>query len=114
MTEEEIIEERSRNIFKLLCEKRYGDIEAITHGVRLSGNDIRDAISEYGKEICAPPEGEEVYLDIIKVKSSFAPTYSVVFNLWTLQEGPSDLAVEMTIRINSNDASIEIDNIHVR
>jgi hypothetical protein len=48
------------------------------------------------------------------VTNATEPTWSVRFDLWTVEEGRSDLSIEMTlIDRGDRDLAVEIDNVHV-
>jgi hypothetical protein len=92
----------------------FRSVEARSRGVRLSADSIRQAVMDYGKTLVMPPDSAFSDVDSIRVLGADRPTWSVRFDLWTQEEGRSDLSLECTI-IESHDGSvdIEIDNIHV-
>jgi hypothetical protein len=92
----------------------HGAIEARSAGLRLSADSIRRALVEYGRTLIMPPESAFENADVIPVSNADRPTWSVRFELWTEEEGRSDLSIEFTIA-DRGDAllDLEVDNVHV-
>lgn len=108
------IEATSRKILAMLANRRYEKIDSVTGGIRLTGNEIKNIIDSYGVDVTLPPDGESLDLDIVELYGDDSPKrYSVVFNVWTEQEGKSDMSVELSF-IFGKEMSVEIDNVHVR
>lgn len=82
-------------------------------GVRLSAESIRIAIKDYGGALVVPPDSAFAELDAIRIRDSDPPRWSIRFDLWTEQEGRSDLTLEMTVEHGPQGPKIELDNIHV-
>jgi hypothetical protein len=82
---------------------------------RLTSEDLRTIIRDYGRKLVSPPA--EVYnkLDAIQVKDASVPTWSVRAPLWTKEEGRSDLTLELTIivMLGSGPPSIALDDLRV-
>jgi hypothetical protein len=92
----------------------YVSIERRSRGVRLSANLMREAIAQYGRTLSMPPEDSFRNLDVISVQSADVPTWSIRFDLWTVEQGRSDLSLECTVSDHSGeDLDLEIDNLHV-
>lgn len=101
-------------ILTLFFKKDYRALEELTNGVRLSKEDIEMAINDYDAIIIMPPSSVYENLDIIEIQNSNPKAWSVRFDLWTEEEGESDLSLELTfIESNHELYNIEIDNIHV-
>jgi hypothetical protein len=97
-----------------LVAQDYEAIERFTAGVRLSANVVRRAVSEYGHTLVMPPDSVLNQLDVIEVKGSLPKTWSVRIDLWTAEEGRSDLSLECTlIDRPGNLLAVEVDNVHV-
>ena len=95
-----------------------GDFKAVaaeTNSTRLSAEQMERAIRTYGRTLTSPPSSSFENLDVVRVMAVSEPTWSVRFNLWTLEEGRSDLSLEctMSIRPKAECAAIQIDGIHV-
>ncbi|MBN2569090.1 MAG: hypothetical protein JXB42_06635 [Deltaproteobacteria bacterium] len=102
-----------QNIVQLLVNEEFQKIETLTAGIRLSANEIRTAIYEYGCTLILPPPSEYKTLDIIRIKDETASSWSVRMNLWTQEEGKSDLSIELTIKEEDGVSVVEFDDIHV-
>lgn len=107
------IEATSRKILVMLANRRYEKIDSVTGGIRLTGNEIKNIIDSYGVDVTLPPDGGSLDLDIVELYGDSPKRYSVLFNVWTAQEGKSDLSVELSF-IFGKEMSVEIDNVHVR
>lgn len=91
----------------------YRAIQARSAGVRLSADMMRQAIDAYGRSLIVPPEIAFSNFDIVRVTNADEPTFSIGFDLWTVEEGRSDLTLECTIIETEEMLQIEIDGIHV-
>lgn len=97
----------------LLVEKEYSEIATLTKNQRLTEAQISEAIIEYGRTLVSPPYSFHERINIVPIINSAPTRWSVDFPLWTLEEGESDLSVELTCIDNENDIfEIEMDNIH--
>jgi hypothetical protein len=92
----------------------YAAIERATHGVRLSESLMQQAVAEYGRTLVIPPDSALDQLDVIEIDRSNPRAWSVRVDLWTLEEGRSDLSLECTLIDRPGDLLVvEIDNLHV-
>ena len=102
-----------RQVLELLVAKKYQELEVRTAGVRLSAREISNAVAEYGATLVRPPDDAVKALDAIRIQGSDPEAWSVRFDLWTKQEGASDLSMELTIKKGNPEPVIEFDNLHV-
>jgi hypothetical protein len=92
----------------------YASIERTTRGVRLSAALLRQAVVDYGRTLVMPPASSLDQLDVIEVAGSTPRTWSVRVDLWTAEEGRSDLSLECTLIDRAGDLlGVEVDNLHV-
>lgn len=106
-------EETIKNIYSLLLDGKYQRIESLTDGIRLSAQEIAKAIRDYGRTLAPYPK--TVGFDVIKIEKADSKVWSVVAPIYTLEEGLSDLSMELTIIKNGPESfKVELDNIHVR
>lgn len=92
----------------------YGAIEQFTTGVRLSAGLLRQAVSDYGRTLVMPPASALDQLDVIEISGSSPRAWSVRVDLWTAEEGRSDLSLECTLIDRQDDLlKVEVDNLHV-
>ena len=101
-----------RRILAGFVAEDYTAVERMTCGIRLSSGQIRDAIEDYGGTVVAPPAEALDELDVIEVQGSSPRRWSVRFDLWTEEEGKSDLTMELTVE-QGTPVKIELDNLHV-
>ncbi|WEX87116.1 hypothetical protein PZN02_003472 [Sinorhizobium garamanticum] len=102
-----------RQVVAWLVARDFVAVEARSRGVRLSAEQMRQAIEEYGRTPVMPPDDAFLDIDAIALTNSDARVWSVRFDLWTHEEGRSDLSLECTIVIDNGTLDIEVDNIHV-
>ena len=103
-----------REIVALLARGDYYALEQLSSGVRLSASELAQAVREYPATLCQPPSPAAAPLDVVAVRGAVVPTWSVVVPLWTLEEGRSDLSLELTIRhLEGAGYAFEIDDLHV-
>lgn len=91
-----------------------GDYESIMERCGyslLDGDDLRLAVAEYGRTIVAPP-ADYTFLRTCELRARAVPTWHVEADLWTKEEGRSDLTLEMTIEFEPSGPVIGINNLH--
>jgi hypothetical protein len=103
-----------REIVGLLVRGEYSKLETLSGGVRLSAADVARAVQDYGVQLALPPKEREPALEVVPVLNSEPPRWSVHVPLWSVQEGPSDLTLELSILERSEGHyQVEIDDLHV-
>lgn len=102
-----------KQVITWLVSGDYLAVEACSRGVRLSADMMRQAIEEYGRSLIVPPDAVFSDIDIIRVTNADVPTFSIRLDLWTIEEGRSDLTLECTVIDKAGVFEIEIDDIHV-
>ncbi len=105
----------TKDVVLHLVNQKYQEIEKKSSGVRLTADEISRGISDYNSELIMPPEADfEDSMDVIEIMNSNPRAWSVRYNLWTKEEGRSDLTIELTLIDNEgNNWIVEVDNIHV-
>ena len=103
-----------RSIVRMLVARDYAGIERATDGRRLTAEQVANAVTEYGRTLVMPPERTFQSLDAVAVTGPGPRRWSVRFDLWTAQEGRSDLTLELTI-VERGDGGVfvEVDDLHV-
>ncbi|MDM8009222.1 MAG: hypothetical protein QUV05_24025 [Phycisphaerae bacterium] len=102
-----------KSVVDLLVAGRYAELERLTAGTRLSADDMAGAIRQYGRVLVTPPEEAYEDLDAVQVRNASPPRWSVRMSLWTVEEGRSDLSLELTVAESGDGYLIEVDDIHV-
>lgn len=103
-----------RQVLQWLVEGDFIAIEQYTHGVRLSASLLEQAVADYGQTLLMPPISAFDQLDVVRVSGAEPSAWSVRIDLWTAEEGRSDLTLECTV-IDGPGAllAVEVDNLHV-
>ena len=96
----------------LTCEDYELAVEYCTIS-RLSSDDLRNVIREYGRNLAPPPQDAYDNLDTVQVEGAAVPTWSVRVPLWTKEEGRSDLTLELTIALGPGVPSVELEDLLV-
>ena len=109
----ELVQTAIREIVSLICAREFE--AALQHCAisRLTASDIQAVIDDYGRTPANPPIGAEQFDDVVNVEGRLDPTWSVRTPLWTLEEGRSDLTLELTVTQRADGLSIEIDDLGV-
>ncbi|HEX6533454.1 MAG TPA: hypothetical protein VF041_02585 [Gemmatimonadaceae bacterium] len=101
-----------REIVALLARGAYDAIERRSAGIRLSAAELEEAVARYGRRLTVPPADAEPPLDVVPHDDGGG--WSVDVPLWTVEEGRSDLTLQLTVRRGEKgDHRIEIDDLHV-
>jgi len=101
-------------ILELLVKGQYDKVIDLDVGSYLTVADLCIAIHEYGRHLTMPPIVDIEQMSIVRVEGSKPKRWHVALDLWTIEEGRSDLTLELTL-INSPGSYylVELDNIHV-
>ncbi|NJM92039.1 MAG: hypothetical protein HC861_04815 [Rhodospirillaceae bacterium] len=92
-----------------------GDYESIMERCGyslLDGDDLWIAVEQYGRTVVAPP-ADYRFLRACELKGRAVPTWHVDADVWTDEEGRSDLTLEMTIEFEPSGPVIGINSLHV-
>jgi hypothetical protein len=108
-----MIENTVRYVYTLLLSKNYEDLEIFTNSNRLRADEIKESVEEYGRQLIPYPE--KIELDVIEVSGSSPQEWNVVAPIYTVEEGISDLSIELSLEENDEPIfKTELDNIRVR
>ena len=100
-------------VMELLVAAKYAELEKLTHSIRLTANEMANAIADYGRKLILPPQDGYSLMNVIEFKDAYPKRWSIIMPLWTKEEGRSDLTLEMTAMEYDGSFSIELDDIHV-
>ena len=101
-------------LVEMLVAGDYDGLERVSRGRRLTAEQLRQAVEEYGRELRMPPEVVFDNLDVNEIEGAIPRASWVLVDLWTVEEGRSDLTLE--IRLTDTGGKLydfEIDNLHV-
>ena len=102
----------ARHVTRLLVERRFGELEEASNGVRLSASEMEEAVEDAGRPLVMPPELSWNTINATAIRN-WPGAYSVKIDLWT-SIGRSDLFVELTVHTKNGKPVIEVDDIGVR
>lgn len=108
------IETAVRVVVDLLANREYLTVERVTHGRRLSAEQIEGAVAEYGRTLVKPGDGWWEEVTITPIDAGTEPSFHVAAPVWTLEEGRSDLTLEL--RLTASEPEIyttEVLSLHV-
>jgi hypothetical protein len=93
-----------------------GDYEAVLNrcsASRLTSDALRQVIENYGRTFIEPPPTAYTRLDAVAVRNAIQPTWSVRAQLWSQEEGRSDLTLEVTIIRDDDCWEVHLEDLHV-
>ena len=108
------IRDTVHRLAEMLVAGDYDSIEEATRGRRLTAEQLRQAVEEYDRELQMPPEVVFHNLDVNEIEGAIPRAAWVLVDLWTVEEGRSDLTLEIRITDTGGELyDIEINNLHV-
>jgi predicted ABC-type ATPase len=129
-----------KRIVGLLVQKRFDDIDLLTHKVQCDARTLMHWVDDIGWTLVQPPD--EAFLDIeyspydsddavcntapfpvghprnsmhvFEQLDSTGRQLAVDFDVWTLEEGRSDFTLQLTLRLNKEGSfEVTVENLHV-
>ena len=100
------------DLLVLLADGDYDSIMERCGSSGMTGDELQTAIRDYGRKVIAPP-ADYAYINTYKRKAKAVPTWHVDADLWTEEEGRSDLTLSVTIAFEPSGPTIRLDNLHV-
>lgn len=110
---------RERNVaverfVQLLAAGDFDDLARLAPGSRISAEQMRLAVAQYGRRLVPLPPSASGLIDYVAVQGAEPDQWSVVVPLFTAEEGRSDLTLELTMRaLPSGGYGVQVDDIHV-
>jgi len=101
-----------RDVVHELVVGNFAKLEADGRAGRLSAKDLQQVLEEYGRTFIDVPDEAFEIGDAYPVENE-KDTWAVDLDLWTLEEGRSDLTLTMTVRETDKGIMIEIDDCHM-
>jgi hypothetical protein len=107
-----------RRAVSCLVDRKYVELEILTHGARWPAVEMARAIVEYGRTLREPPLALFDDMDVVDVTAAHVKPgsrkWSIRVPLWTVEEGRSDLSLELSVTVTTGGSvEIELDDIHV-
>lgn len=113
MSADLVLRSTATEIVSHLVREDYVSVVGRCSKSRLTSDDLRASILGYGRRLVPPPPDAYKTLDAVRVKGTAIPTWSVRVPLWTIEEGRSDLTLDLTIGIIGGRPTVELDDLHV-
>ena len=108
------IRDTVHHVVGMLVAGDYAGVEGASRGRRLTAEQLRQAVEEYGRELRMPPELVFDNLDVVEIEDATPRAWSVLVDLWTVEEGQSDLTLELLLTDTGGELyDIEIYDLHV-
>lgn len=101
-----------QNLLNELVDGNYLLLEKDGRAGRLTANEIEKALEDYGQIITNVPEQSLKSLEGILVDGP-DELWSVDVDLWTIEQGQSDLTLSLWVRVNEGRVTIQIIDLHV-
>ena len=102
------------HLVEMLVASDFDGLEEASRGRRLTADQLRQAVEEYGRELRMPPEAIFDDLEVHGIEGSIPRAWWTLVDLWTVEEGRSDLTLEIRLtEARGNLYDIEIQNLHV-
>lgn len=95
-----------------LAAGRFDEIERDGRAGRCAGADLERAIAEYGRTLLPLPDDAHAHIDVIQFDHD-PMGCAVDVELWTVQEGRSDLTLSLHAWKESSGYRLEITGLHV-
>lgn len=102
-----------RELINRLANGEYDALLDQCSASRLTVDDIRQVIDDYGRTFVEPPPSVYHNLDAVAVRDARQPTWSVRAPLWSKEEGRSDLTLEVTVIHDGDRWHVELEDLHV-
>lgn len=111
-----MFEEQIRSIvidlLVLLADGDYQSIMERCGGSGVTSDELQKVIRDYGRKVIAPP-ADYACINVYAREAATVPTWAVEADLWTEEEGRSDLTLSLIIAFGPSGPAIRLDNLHV-
>ena len=101
-------------IVDALAKEQYERVVAMAPTSRVNAAELHIAVTEYGRKLVPIPEHEWSRIDYTAIAGSQPQSWFVVAPVFTVEEGLSDLSLELTLTAGENGKyGVEINGLHV-
>jgi hypothetical protein len=102
------------HVIRLLVARDYEALLLFAPSPGINANDLRSAAAQYFAQLIFPPIALEQLMNVVEVLNLQPKTWYVGIDMWTQEEGRSDLTLEMHFQEAAGDFySVKIDGLHV-
>ena len=103
-----------RGVVERLVRGEYREAVAQCDTSRLTADELRAIVLDYGRTLTTPPADAWEHLDAVRINDASRRAWSVRVPLWTREEGRSDLTIEMTVVLDAVGLPrVELVDLHV-
>lgn len=95
-----------------LIKGNFAKLEADGRAGRLSAEDLKSVLTDYNRTFIPLPESEFDTMEMFPRVKSDGHTWGVDLDLFTEEEGRSDLTLQLTVRDAGEVIVTEIDDLH--
>lgn len=96
-----------------LAAGNYGDLERDGRAGRLTAEDLRRVIADYGATLIPlPDDAFEVGGNAYPIEGSDPPEWAIDQHLWTKEEGRSDLTLQVDVKFAGTEYRLEVTDLH--
>src|SRR5262245_58201790 len=109
------LERTINRVLRLIMDRDYAGLEALSRGQRLPAEEIRTGLEEYPATFVIPPDHRlDDVINVLEIAQPGPKRYAVDLDLWSAEEGRSDLTVRLTLADRGEEYyEVEIDGIEV-
>jgi hypothetical protein len=101
-----------RSVVDALVTQNYAALEADGRAGRVGAAGLEQAIARYGRRLVPLPEAA-FEASMAYQHDAQRSHWAVDLDLWTAEEGRSDLTLSATVVEDGDDVRVEIDDLHV-
>ena len=102
-----------KDLVNELIKGNFAKLEADGRAGRLSAQDLKNRLSEYGRTFITLPDVAFDQGDTYTLMDGDGKSWGIDLDLWTAEEGRSDLTLQLTVRDTGTAIVAEIDDLHV-
>jgi hypothetical protein len=101
-----------REVVRELAAGNYEGLEADGRAGRLTAGALREAVGQYGRTLVELPDEGLQYVWVYPQQGR-ENVWRVDVDLWTAEEGRSDLTLSLLVERTGEGVRVEIENLHV-
>jgi hypothetical protein len=102
-----------KDLVNELINGNYAKLEADGRAGRLTAQDLKNRLTEYGRTFIPLPDAAFDQGDTYTLVDGDGKSYGVDLDLWTTEEGKSDLTLQLTVRDTGTAIVPQIDDLQV-
>ncbi len=96
-----------------LVARRYQELEVDGRAGRVTADELREAVDRYGRTLREPGDEELAQSVHAYPLDASRVDFAVDVDLWTVEEGQSDLTLQLLVSIRDRSAEVAISDLRV-